>query len=95
VEVLGCAHLRTPVRAVARPPPLPPSHTWVPPTPAPPRTEFEGATLDGRAHRHALASLFSPDGPNDVAPSGDDAPEPHPDGGAESALAALTTDAGL
>ncbi|WP_229773905.1 enolase-like domain-containing protein [Halocalculus aciditolerans] len=32
----------------------------------------------GREHLHALASLFYPDGPNDVAPVGYNAPEPTP-----------------
>jgi hypothetical protein len=33
----------------------------------------------GRAHLHALASLFYPDGPNDVAPPGYNEPDPHAD----------------
>jgi hypothetical protein len=33
----------------------------------------------GRAHLHSLASLFYPDGPNDVAPPGYNEPDPHPD----------------
>jgi hypothetical protein len=32
----------------------------------------------GRAHLHALASLFYPDGPNDIAPPGYNEPKPHP-----------------
>ncbi|MFC7046624.1 hypothetical protein ACFQH6_15505 [Halobacteriaceae archaeon GCM10025711] len=32
----------------------------------------------GREHLHALASLFYPDAPNDVAPTGYNAPEPRP-----------------
>jgi hypothetical protein len=33
----------------------------------------------GRAHLHALASLFYPDGPNDVAPPAYNEPEPSTD----------------
>jgi hypothetical protein len=33
----------------------------------------------GRSHLHALASLFYPDGPNDVAPRGYNEPTPHED----------------
>ncbi|MFB6312294.1 MAG: hypothetical protein ABEH64_14060 [Salinirussus sp.] len=33
----------------------------------------------GRAHLHSLASLFYPDGPNDIAPAGYNEPEPHSD----------------
>jgi hypothetical protein len=33
----------------------------------------------GRNHLHALASLFYPDGPNDIAPPGYNEPEPHAD----------------
>jgi hypothetical protein len=33
----------------------------------------------GRSHLHALASLFYPDGPNDVAPPAYNEPEPSAD----------------